>query len=221
MTGAIIGGIVVVVVIAAFALVKSKKPSPSAQPSTEVEAKPTTTPAAAPSSSGKKNWLVGASGEVEGKNFWIGNKTVTIGRAANNFVQIVDSDASRMHCRIVPLANGAQVHDMDSSNGIFVNGKKVKRHLLHDQDQLQIGECIFVYHLEGEFTETRQRDNKRVNTDVLRPTMQSNDGDIITQLIVRALQESGGDVVKVAEAVDAPISKIQAIADEHGIATKS
>ncbi len=213
MSGAIIGGIVAVVLIAAFAFLKLGQSSPTAE--TE-EATPSTS-TQIPTSNGKRNWLIGVLGEVAGKNFWVNDKTITIGRAASNFIQIVDSDASRIHCRIVPLASGVQAHDMDSSNGIFVNEKKVKRHLLQDQDKLQIGDCVFVYHQEGDFEETQLSNNKLVNTDVLRPTMQSSDGDIITQLIVKALQESAGDVAKVAQAVGVPESQIRAIAEENDI----
>ncbi|TNE47804.1 MAG: FHA domain-containing protein [Deltaproteobacteria bacterium] len=213
MSGAIIGGIVAVVLIVAFAFLKNSK----ATPPTEAEEATPSTSTEIPTSNGKRNWLIGVSGEVAGKNFWVNDKTVTIGRAASNFIQITDSDASRIHCRIVPLANGVQAHDMDSSNGIFVNEKKVKRHLLQDQDNLQIGDCVFVYHQEGDFEETQLSNNKQVNTDVLRPTMQSSDGDIITQLIVKALEESGGDVAKVAQAVGVPESQIRAIAEENDI----
>lgn len=213
MSGAIIGGIVAVVLIVAFAFLKKGETSPA----TETEEATPSTSTEISTSNGKRNWLIGVSGEVAGKNYWVNSKTVTIGRAASNFIQITDSDASRIHCRIVPLASGVQAHDMDSSNGIFVNDKKVKRHLLQDQDSLQIGDCVFVYHQEGNFEETQLSNNKQVNTDVLRPTMQSSDGDIITQLIVKALQESGGDVAKVAEAVGVPESQIRAIAEENDI----
>jgi pSer/pThr/pTyr-binding forkhead associated (FHA) protein len=104
---------------------------------------------------------------------------------------------------------------MDSSNGIFVNDKKVKRHILQDQDQLRIGECRFVYHRTGEFEETTAQ-NKSVTTEILRPTVQY-DGEVMTELIVKALQESQGDVAKVAEATDLPIEKIQEIGKKYGV----
>lgn len=220
MTGTIVGGIVALVVIAVIVVVMTKKKPahPVASGGKDSASRPSASAiSTAPNSpsSVREHWLIGTSGDVSGKNFHVGTQTITIGRAANNVIQITDSDASRIHCRIVPVGGSLQIQDMDSSNGIFVNEKKVKRHIFQDQDQLRIGECRFVYHRSGEFIETNVG-NKSVSTEILRPTVQY-DGEIMTELIVKALQESKGDIARVAEAVDLPVEKVEEIGKKYGV----
>ncbi len=211
---ALMGGIAAIIVITAIVVVLVLKKSPASE-----KKHVSTPPPEAPPSEGdedKTNWLIGAGGDLEGRNFHVGKKTITIGRAASNYIQTTDPDASRIHCRIVPVASGLQAQDMDSRNGIYVNDKKVKRYMLKDQDELRIGECRFIFHRNGDFKETTQEELKEFNTDILRPTVQ-HDGDVMTELVVRALQEADGDAARVAEAVDMEVSAVEAIGKKHGV----
>jgi len=70
------------------------------------------------------------------------SSAVTVGRSAENDV-VLDSDefASTKHARIEPRRDGVWVEDLDSTNGTFVNGMKVKqRHKLSPGDVIRVGE---------------------------------------------------------------------------------
>jgi pSer/pThr/pTyr-binding forkhead associated (FHA) protein len=77
------------------------------------------------------------------------SSAVTVGRAAENDL-VLDSDefASTKHARIEPRRDGVWVEDLDSTNGTFVNGMKVKqRHKLSPGDVIRVGETDLRYEL--------------------------------------------------------------------------
>jgi pSer/pThr/pTyr-binding forkhead associated (FHA) protein len=72
-----------------------------------------------------------------------------MGRHSQADVRLPLPDVSRRHCRFV-FTNGAwQVFDLDSLNGVFVNGKRVAHATLCDHDSLAIGGFRFVVDLSG------------------------------------------------------------------------
>jgi hypothetical protein len=72
----------------------------------------------------------------------LGRKT-TIGRTPDNDLQIDASFVSRHHA--VLLFNGQQtvLEDLNSTNGVQVNGNRVTRETLNDGDQVMIGKAKF------------------------------------------------------------------------------
>jgi pSer/pThr/pTyr-binding forkhead associated (FHA) protein len=74
---------------------------------------------------------------------------VTVGRAPENDL-VLDSDefASTKHARIEPRRDGVWVEDLESTNGTFVNGMKVKqRHKLSPGDVIRVGETDLRFEL--------------------------------------------------------------------------
>jgi general secretion pathway protein A len=70
---------------------------------------------------------------------------VIIGRTADNDVQIDSRFVSRHHCQIIATGQGCVVEDLNSTNGIHVQGKRVRRHNLNDGDVVVIGKHEIVY----------------------------------------------------------------------------
>jgi pSer/pThr/pTyr-binding forkhead associated (FHA) protein len=63
----------------------------------------------------------------------------TVGRAPRADF-IVDAPlVSRLHCRLTAGAKEMQVVDLESTNGTYVNGKRVERATLGDGDRLGVG----------------------------------------------------------------------------------
>jgi pSer/pThr/pTyr-binding forkhead associated (FHA) protein len=84
-----------------------------------------------------------------GKRFRLRGETVVIGRAAECQFVVKAADVSKRHCRLHLRAGGAEVEDLHSANGTFVNGQQVERCELHDGDRLDIAEHSFEVHLPG------------------------------------------------------------------------
>ncbi len=77
---------------------------------------------------------------------------MVIGRAIDADVPINSTDLSRRHVLIRRAPSGQhQIMDLESRNGVFVNGVKIHSATLHDGDSVQLGSILFVYH-EGRAT---------------------------------------------------------------------
>lgn len=64
---------------------------------------------------------------------------VTIGRAPTNTVTTHDRELSKFHAEIVLDGDGYVIRDLDSSNGTFVNGKRITHQRLASGDLVEMG----------------------------------------------------------------------------------
>jgi pSer/pThr/pTyr-binding forkhead associated (FHA) protein len=64
---------------------------------------------------------------------------LSIGRAADNDIQIDDHTVSGHHAKIVTFFNASYIEDLDSTNGTFVNGQRVTKRTLNPNDVIQVG----------------------------------------------------------------------------------
>ena len=81
--------------------------------------------------------------EVPDIEFVLSGPKVLVGRAKSAVVRIEDPCVSRCHCEIGSINGTLWVRDLDSSNGVFVNGfHKTQSHLMPG-DRLTIGETGF------------------------------------------------------------------------------
>jgi hypothetical protein len=96
-----------------------------------------------------RTWLVGVGGPVTGRSWFFGERTITIGRSAQNAIQVPTPEVSRRHCHVHADGDGLRVVDLKSRSGVFVNGARVRTALLRPGDELVVGEARFVYRLGG------------------------------------------------------------------------
>lgn len=66
-----------------------------------------------------------------------------IGRAPGCELQIESSSVSRYHALLLKGPREVIIEDLNSTNGVIVNGRKISRQLLNDGDLLTIGEVKF------------------------------------------------------------------------------
>ncbi len=81
------------------------------------------------------------TGRHAGKSYEL-TKAVILGRGDNVAVQLPDGKASREHCRVFQQAGKWFVADLNSRNGICVNGAKTTRKELRNGDRIEVGETI-------------------------------------------------------------------------------
>lgn len=71
------------------------------------------------------------------------NPVTYFGRLPSNDVVLASSNVSRRHAKLIVTDLGVTVHDLDSHNGIFLNGKKVRSTPVAPGDLLYIGDvCV-------------------------------------------------------------------------------
>jgi len=72
------------------------------------------------------------------------NSIKTIGRSARAEFIVDAALVSRLHCRLTTdQSQQLLVEDLESTNGIFVNGEKVERAMLKAGDVLSVGRVDF------------------------------------------------------------------------------
>jgi len=81
----------------------------------------------------------------EEKRFKIEKEKITIGRGFKVDLTVADKLASRLHCSIESKNGVWHVHDLNSRNGTFLNGAKIKSAELVAGDRITIGGTDFVF----------------------------------------------------------------------------
>ena len=71
--------------------------------------------------------------------FPVQGERVTIGREADNLIQLPHDKVSKHHAVILPGQEGWEIKDLQSTNGTLVNGKQVPSAVLKDGDLVKIG----------------------------------------------------------------------------------
>ncbi|HTT07094.1 MAG TPA: AAA family ATPase [Steroidobacteraceae bacterium] len=90
-----------------------------------------------------------------------------IGRTAANDLQIDSRFVSRHHCQIVTSAQASIIEDLNSTNGMFVQGKRVRYHNLNDGDVVIIGQHELLYIDERSSQRPSAEEHGHTSTTVL------------------------------------------------------
>ncbi len=99
------------------------------------------------------------------KEYVLNKERMTIGRKPHNDVVIDNLAVSGEHAAIVTILNDSFLEDLDSTNGVMVNGAQVKKHFLQNNDVIEIGKYKLKY-LNDQPSQTTAADFER--TMVLR-----------------------------------------------------
>jgi pSer/pThr/pTyr-binding forkhead associated (FHA) protein len=83
------------------------------------------------------------SGKYEGSEYPLkSNQEINIGRGAGFELVLIEDMVSRHHARLITTLNAVSIQDMNSTNGTFVNGERVRRASLNDGDRILVGTAI-------------------------------------------------------------------------------
>ena len=84
-----------------------------------------------------------ASGLKEGSIIPI-RSDISIGRKEGNSIVMADQHVSGKHAQILVRNNGLFLEDLNSTNGTYLNGRKLKgRAKLSNKDEIRIGSGVF------------------------------------------------------------------------------
>jgi pSer/pThr/pTyr-binding forkhead associated (FHA) protein len=85
-------------------------------------------------------------------------EVITIGRNVKNDVQIDNLSVSKQHARIVKQEGKYFIEDMKSTNGTYLNEKKITKEKLTNNDVITIGKHTLLAILEKQPVESSQQD---------------------------------------------------------------
>jgi len=75
--------------------------------------------------------------------------TTVIGRGAEADLQLSDTGVSRRHAELRVVNDGLEVHDLGSTNGTWVNDRRVQAASLKDGDRVTVGTTVLVVRTDG------------------------------------------------------------------------
>lgn len=82
----------------------------------------------------------------DGTVFRLGPNPTVIGRSKACTISVPDDPMlSRTHCLIHKRHGKWMVTDLKSSNGVYVNGRRVSETELKDGDVIQVGKALFLF----------------------------------------------------------------------------
>ncbi len=93
------------------------------------------------------------------KEIPLNKEHLTIGRRPSNDIQIDNLAISGEHARIVTILDDSFLEDLNSTNGTLVNGQAITRHVLKNNDAIELGKYKLKFMSEaavGEFDNTAQ-----------------------------------------------------------------
>ena len=111
--------------------------------------------------------IVVLNGNNKGEWYTVGKRAFMFGRDSKLLAQIKDACVSRNHMEVrLETSDGCYYAvDMDSHNGVFVNGERViKFKILHEGDAIQIGHTIMAFTLD-EFDDDLQAKRYQRNAE--------------------------------------------------------
>jgi hypothetical protein len=100
------------------------------------------------------------------KEFPLNKDRMTIGRYAHNDIVIDNLAVSGEHAAVVTILHDSFLEDLDSTNGLAVNGTPTKKHFLQNNDLIEIGKYKLKY-LSDQVSQASSADFEK--TMVLRP----------------------------------------------------
>ena len=94
--------------------------------------------------------ILSINGMLKGE-YRLDKERLTIGRKPGNDICIDNLAVSRKHALAITIINDSFLEDLGTTNGTYVNGELIKKHVLKDGDVIRIGkhELRYVEELEG------------------------------------------------------------------------
>lgn len=89
--------------------------------------------------------LVVEEGAYRGKRLPLDTARQVLGRRESCDIVLPDSSVSRRHACLEFAGGNFYISDLDSANGTYVNGTRIKRHELKSGDEVVLGTCRFVF----------------------------------------------------------------------------
>jgi len=86
--------------------------------------------------------LRGVTGGAFGRSYPV-QGPITVGRSPECTIQINDPGLSRIHARLVPCEDGVQIEDLNSTNGTFLNDRRVMKEKARIGDEVGFDKLRF------------------------------------------------------------------------------
>lgn len=134
------------------------------------------------------------------KEYPLLKERVTIGRKAHNDIVIDNLAVSGEHAAIITISHDSFLEDLNSTNGLEVNGVSAKKHFLQNNDLIEISKYKLKY-INDQASQTTAEDFER--TMVLRAPIKSAGAGTGTTAEMRSFSGTQTNLNKVTVADEA------------------
>ena len=93
-------------------------------------------------------FLIAVNGDHPGRVYALTRNTIVIGRNEAADVSIADPSVSGQHAQIINGSDGFELEDLNSTNGTFLRGERIKRARLKNGDRLVVGTVELTFLLD-------------------------------------------------------------------------
>lgn len=108
---------------------------------------------------------------------------LTIGRDAACDIVLDGLQISNRHARIVKTASGVSVEDLNSTNGVYINGRRVTKQAVTSEDSIQIGSFAIRVDGAGKIGVFDARSKTRIDAVNISKEVRSNEGGGMFRLL--------------------------------------
>ena len=109
------------------------------------------------------------------KTIVLDKEVISIGRHSDNDIHIDSLSVSSQHARIVKYHKKYIIEDLDSTNGTYLNKKRISKEKLADNDVITIGKHALI-------TSFKTGDKDSIATDIVDATMKLTTEEHISML---------------------------------------
>ena len=109
--------------------------------------------------------LIDLMHEDDVREYHLDEDTTSLGRIATNNIRLLDEMVSGHHAKIIRFQNNYFIEDIASTNGSFVNGKRIRKCVLKDGDKISFGPYKLMFQMNSEEMSEPLFDNAATSTD--------------------------------------------------------
>jgi pSer/pThr/pTyr-binding forkhead associated (FHA) protein len=92
--------------------------------------------------------LVAIAGPLRSRTLYLDKIVVSVGRKSSNDIRLEDWFVSRHHCLIRNEGEQYMIEDLNSANGTYLNGERVRAGSLKEGSLIEIGASGFLFKLQ-------------------------------------------------------------------------
>jgi pSer/pThr/pTyr-binding forkhead associated (FHA) protein len=101
------------------------------------------------------------------REYALKDDTTSIGRIGTNDIRLLDEMVSGHHAKIIRFQNNYFIEDITSTNGSFVNGKRIRKCVLKDGDKISFGPYKLMFQMDSEELTNQPAFDKSNSRDTL------------------------------------------------------
>ena len=109
------------------------------------------------------DFLLVTRGNDNGSRFELTGSSVIVGRGQGCAIRLKDPEVSRRHIELRKEGDFWNLIDLNSSNGVYLNGTRVTEKLIALGDQIQVGRTLFRFSSDAADESRRMPDDQIVN----------------------------------------------------------